>query len=143
MSLRTKTYQLVKRVQSKTFLIGLIFLFAVFLIPQLTHAADQNLFGIDWSIVSDPKEQTFENIMIFLKAIANAMIRFVLAIALIFLILNGYKLVTSSGNATQAQAAKMGILYTLLGIGVVFGSYMFLKFLAASFILPDAIKLEP
>ncbi len=46
------------------------------------------------------------------------------AAAVLFLILGGYRYVTSQGNQDQVEAARKTILYSVIGLAVVFLSYV-------------------
>lgn len=51
-------------------------------------------------------------------------------IAVLFLILGGYRYITSQGNQDQIEVAKKTILYSLIGLVVVFASFLIYQLVA-------------
>ncbi|MDP4000417.1 MAG: hypothetical protein Q8Q11_03240, partial [bacterium] len=58
-----------------------------------------------------------------IPAIADALLVFGSSVAVLFIILNGYRYATSQGNQDQIDAAKRGLLYSVIGLVVLFLSY--------------------
>jgi Na+-driven multidrug efflux pump len=54
------------------------------------------------------------------------------AVAVLFLILGGFRYVTSQGNQDSAQSAKQTILYAVIGLIVVFMSYLIFQLVAGT-----------
>lgn len=58
-----------------------------------------------------------------IPAIADIFLVFGGAVGVLFLVLNGYRYATSQGNQDQVDAAKRGLLYSVIGLVVLFLSY--------------------
>ncbi len=58
-----------------------------------------------------------------LPRIADALLLLSASVAVLFIIINGYRYATSQGNQDQVQAARRGLLYSVIGLAVVFLSY--------------------
>lgn len=58
-----------------------------------------------------------------IPAIADIFLVFGGAVGVLFIILNGYRYATSQGNEQQVDAAKRGLLYSVIGLTVLFLSY--------------------
>lgn len=82
----------------------------------------------------NPDCQTFAEVKLLLEHIVNRLIEFVLAIAIIFLIITGYQFVTSLGNKQGMEDAKRSLLYITIGILMVLGAFMIVRFFAEQFI---------
>ena len=59
------------------------------------------------------------------------------AAAILFMILGGYRYVTSQGNPELADKAKKTLLYSVIGLTVVMGSYALLR------LVTDALDVRP
>src|SRR5207248_2195660 len=62
-----------------------------------------------------------------LTAIINALLLFAGAVAVLFLIIGGFRYVVSAGNPEQVEAAKKTILYAILGLIVIFIAFVLVK----------------
>lgn len=71
-----------------------------------------------------------------------AMIIFVFggATAVLFLILGGYRYITSQGNPDLAESAKKTVLYAVIGLIVVFMSALLFNLVASTLGSPDRIN---
>lgn len=65
-----------------------------------------------------------------LTNIANILFIFAGAVAVVFLILGGYRYVTSQGNQDLVEKAKKTILYAVIGLILVFASASLFNFIA-------------
>src|SRR3990167_3023664 len=72
-----------------------------------------------------------------LQSIVSNAIRLLLiaagVVALIYLILAGYKYITAGGNAETATEARTGILNAIIGLVVIFASYLIITFVFSRF----------
>ena len=50
-------------------------------------------------------------------------------VAMIYLIVAGYQYITAGGNAEQATLARQGILNAIIGLVVIFASYLIINFI--------------
>ncbi|MBI4032709.1 hypothetical protein HY374_03320 [Candidatus Berkelbacteria bacterium] len=80
------------------------------------------------------ESQTYETVKECLKDVGGLAIQWVLAIALIFLMITGYLYVTSLGNKQQAETAKNSFLFITIGILVVLSAYLVVNTLGAYFL---------
>lgn len=51
------------------------------------------------------------------------------AVAVLFLIIGGFRYIISSGNAEQVEGAKKTILYALLGLIIIFIAFILVQFI--------------
>lgn len=56
--------------------------------------------------------------------IVNALLIFAGAVAVLFLIIGGFRYVVSTGNPEQVEGAKKTILYAILGLIIIFVAYV-------------------
>lgn len=81
----------------------------------------------------NPDCQNYEVVLQMLIEVTNTLIEFVLAIALIFLIITGYQFVTSTGDKAGMENAKRSLLYIVIGILAVLGAFMLVKYISNQF----------
>lgn len=62
-----------------------------------------------------------------LAAVIKALLLFAGAVAVLFLIIGGFRYVISAGNAEQVEAAKKTILYAVLGLIVIFLAFVLVQ----------------
>lgn len=73
--------------------------------------------------------KTFDNIGQFLADIIEIMFSIGGVLALIGLIVGGYKYITSAGNPEAAGQAKLTIVYSIVGLIVILVAVVFVRFL--------------
>jgi len=56
--------------------------------------------------------------------VVNALLLFAGAVAVLFLIIGGFRYVVSTGNPDQVDAAKRTILYAVLGLIIIFVAFV-------------------
>ena len=59
--------------------------------------------------------------------VINALLLFAGAVAVLFLIIGGFRYVVSTGNPEQVEAAKKTILYAILGLIIIFIAFVLVK----------------
>ncbi|NTU69409.1 hypothetical protein HGB13_01075 [bacterium] len=64
--------------------------------------------------------------------ISNTLIMLVGAVALLFMLIGGFMLITSGGKAESVQKGKNAIMYALLGLIIVIASYVIVNFIISS-----------
>lgn len=74
-----------------------------------------------------------------LEAVANTIFIFGGAVAVLFLILGGYRYITSQGNQDLAESAKKTVLYAVVGLIVVFSSALIFNLIAETINTPDRV----
>lgn len=62
------------------------------------------------------------------QSIINAALLLAAVIAVAYLIIGGYKYVTSSGNAEAVEAAKSTIMNAIIGLVIIFAAYVIIDF---------------
>lgn len=67
------------------------------------------------------------DIRVLIGRIIAAIIGVIGAIALLYFIYGGYLLLTSQGNAEMIRKGKETLIWAVLGLAVIFGSYAFLS----------------
>jgi hypothetical protein len=107
---------------------------SLLLVPAFSFAqSNPYTSGVSNPIVNNPTggSQTVSNplggINSFcglIKAILTAVIQIGIPIAVLFIVYAGFKFVLARGNPTKLQEARMGLLYTLIGIGIFLGAWL-------------------
>ncbi len=77
----------------------------------------------------DASQLTLDSIKILLSNAINLLTGVAGAIAFIFIIIGGYQYMTSLGNEEQANKAKQTLLYAFLGLIIILGAYMIIRFI--------------
>jgi heme O synthase-like polyprenyltransferase len=72
-----------------------------------------------------------------LSGIVNALLIFAAAVAVLFLIIGGFRYVVSTGNPDQVESAKKTILYAILGLIIIFVAYVLVS------LLQDWLNVKP
>lgn len=67
-----------------------------------------------------------------IKAILDAAFIIGLPVAVLFIVLAGFRFIWARGNPGQLESAKHNLLYTIVGIGVFFGAWTLAKIIAAT-----------
>ncbi len=62
-----------------------------------------------------------------LVSVVNALLIFAGAVAVLFLIIGGFRYVISTGNEQQVEGAKKTILYAVLGLIVIFVAFVLVQ----------------
>lgn len=75
--------------------------------------------------VPNPTNQTDLGRILF--DVINALLLFAGAVAVLFLIIGGFRYVVSTGNPDQVEAAKKTILYAILGLIIIFIAFVLVK----------------
>jgi len=125
-------------------LIASAFLLLILLAPQVAQAVrNPNCFTdttksfgalISFPLFEDPKCQSYDVVLDVVIEVVNVLIRFVLAIAFIFLLITGYQFITSVGDKAGMENAKRSLLYIVIGILAVLGSFMLVKYISIQFL---------
>ena len=58
-----------------------------------------------------------------------------LVVAVIFLIISGYNYITAGGDAEKATVARTGIINAIIGLIVIFASYLIISFVYAKLLI--------
>ena len=62
-----------------------------------------------------------------MEALIQLGLAFGAVVAVLFLILGGYRYMTSQGNQTQTESAKNTVLYSMIGLVVIFLSTLIFR----------------
>lgn len=73
----------------------------------------------------------YESFGDILVAILNALLALAFLAGLIFMIISGFRFITSQGNEQQVTEAKKNMLWSIIGIAVIIMSYAILRFVVA------------
>ena len=84
------------------------------------------LFNADMALAVDGAAQT-EN---FIKNIVTALVGISGAIAVVFMVIGGFKYITSSGHPEKLDSAKKTLLYSGIGLVIVLAAYTIVDFVA-------------
>lgn len=71
--------------------------------------------------VTNPVQGSFQTVLV---NIINGLLVFAAAVAILFLIVGGFRYVTSTGNAEQVEAAKKTVLYAIIGLIIIFIAFV-------------------
>lgn len=72
-----------------------------------------------------------------LASVVNALLIFAGAVAVLFLIIGGFRYVISTGNPEQVEGAKKTILYAILGLIIIFIAYVLVT------LIEDQLNVKP
>lgn len=67
------------------------------------------------------------------KTIANALLGIIGAVAVIMIIIGGFRYVVSAGDSSAIESAKNTILYAIIGIVVAASAYAAVRFIVTQF----------
>jgi hypothetical protein len=95
----------------KTIKTGFWGLVAFALLPSIADAQIQNPIR-------------FNSLTEFLEAILRALITIAVPIAGLFIIYSGFLFVTAQGNPAGLEKAKRTLLWTLVGVALIFGAWV-------------------
>ena len=95
----------------------------------------------------DPGERpdgTADDIFDVFQTVANIMLALIGAVAVVMLIIGGFRYVASGGDSSAIEGAKNTILYAIIGIVVAFLAYAAINFLTdqlgeAAFLLETVV----
>lgn len=72
-----------------------------------------------------------DSLMKLMEAVINTLLFLVGIIAVIVIIVNGIRFVTSNGNSDQVTSARNGVIYAMVGIAVAVMAYAIVRFILA------------
>lgn len=94
------------------------------------HAVQEGISsGADVAKGDDQKSDLVENI----RVITNTMLFAIGVVAVIMLVVGGFRYIFSGGNSTNTTAAKDTILYAVIGIVVALLAYAIVNFVLGQF----------
>lgn len=67
-----------------------------------------------------------------LRVVLNALIIIGLPVAVVFLVLVGFKFITAQGNSTKVGDARRSLLYTVIGIAIFLGAWTIAEIIRAT-----------
>ena len=127
-------------------LISIGTLVLLFVLSPAAHSGSSEAFacrgsGGDWdegtATCDFPDAPNIQGDDSFLSSITNILLFVVGVASVIFLIINGFKLVVSNGDPQAVASARQGILYSVVGVIVAFLSFAFITFVV------DAVENPP
>lgn len=100
--------------------------------PLLARAAvTSNTALNEWSFRS---VFTISNLPSAVRSVINIMLIAAAMIAVIYLIIGGYRYVTAGGNADAAAEARTTILNALIGLVIIFSAFAVVNFVVTKFL---------
>lgn len=79
---------------------------------------DINVKGLDFGFKIDPPN-SWTNLSDMLAALANFVFQLGTMLAVVFIVWNGFLYMASGGDVSKTKKARMGIFYSVLGLGVL------------------------
>lgn len=64
----------------------------------------------------------------FIQTVINAVLVIAGVVAVIFLIVGGYRYITSAGNAESAEAGRTTVLNAIIGLVIIFAAFLIVNF---------------
>lgn len=84
-----------------------------------------------------PNPTKFKNVQEFINALVEFSIQIVGAVAVLSIILSGYKYIVSGGDEKKTKEARDSIFNTVIGMIIVVSAYLLVKF-----VMVDFLKVE-
>jgi len=84
-----------------------------------------------------PKGLQDQDLQGIISAVISAALLLAGVVAVAYLIVGGYKYITSSGNAEQAESAKTTITNSIIGLIVIFAAYVITRFVLSQIGAPE------
>ena len=107
-----------------------IFALAVNFFSFLHLAKAEQCDGTDSSILCNPlKTDSFTSLM---ESISQLAVEIGIPVAAIFIIYYGLKLVMARGNEESIKDAKKGLLWAIIGSGILIGAWTIMKILQST-----------
>lgn len=114
--------------------------------PTIKDVGGTNLFdGVSTSCVPDqsqPGECTTADFVIVAMNATNLLLGIIAALALLFFIVAGIKMVISQGNSEQISSAKSMMLNSVIGIVIALCSFLIVRFVQDAIGLKDKVYNE-
>lgn len=119
-----KTKQIIKKFPI------LAFVLAVNIFSFIHLARAEQCDGTDSSILCNPlKTGSFTSLM---ESLSKLAIQIGIPIAALFIIYSGLKLVIAKGNEKSIEDAKKGLLWAIIGSGILIGAWTIMKILQST-----------
>ena len=113
-----------------------LFIAIVFFAPSLAHADDSQLFGAcntnsktGSSSICGDKGTTKNPVAHYIKVASSIVAVLTGVAAVIIIVIGGFTLVTSSGNAEAVASSRKRIVYALTGMVIVAFAWVIITFL--------------
>ncbi|MCD4811018.1 pilin [bacterium] len=81
---------------------------------------------MDFSIVTNPT--TYENLEAFIQYVLNYAIGLSVLLAVVALIISGFKYIFAMGDEDKIQSATKSLMFALIGLVIVFVAPLLVKF---------------
>ena len=120
----------------KKHILGLfVLVFLVF--PVLPLVANTGGDGADGGtgsgntvVLDNPLGEKNKTFQILIKKLLDAAAIIGLPIAVLFIVLAGFRFIAARGNSTKLETARHNLLYTVIGIGIFFGAWVLANIIA-------------
>jgi phosphate starvation-inducible membrane PsiE len=99
-------------------------------------------YAIDAPKIDNPvgKNTNFGDL---LATVINALLVFAGAVAVLFLIVGGFRYVVSAGNPDQVEGAKKTILYAILGLIIIFIAFVLVQLIESQLNVNPDFQTQP
>jgi lysylphosphatidylglycerol synthetase-like protein (DUF2156 family) len=100
---------------------------------KTTAGAITSLTLASTALAADPKRPDIDNpvsgtdLGSVLSSVINALLLFAGAVAVLFLIIGGFRYVVSAGSPDQVEGAKKTILYAIVGLIIIFIAFVLVQ----------------
>ena len=108
----------------------LVFAIAVNVLSSIHLAKAEQCDGTNSNILCNPlKTSSFTSLM---ESISELAVQIGIPIAALFIIYSGLKLVMARGNEESIKKAKIGLLWAIVGSGILIGAWTIMKILQST-----------
>ena len=78
----------------------------------------------------------------FIQTSLNAVTVVAAVVAVVYLIINGIKYITSQGDSNTMEQAQKGIIAALIGLAIIGGAYLIVQFVVKNILKSDVSDLS-
>lgn len=106
------------------------FIVAIYIFSFIHLAKAEQCDGTDSTILCNPlKTSSFTSLM---ESLSELAVQIGIPIAALFIIYSGLKLVMARGNEKSIEDAKKGLLWAIIGSGILIGAWTIMKILQST-----------
>jgi hypothetical protein len=106
--------------------LGVVFLVFLFLLPQPVFAQESAWEGC---LDSDSQIPTIECFEVVFQLIINVAVELAVIVLFLFIVIGGFKFITSGGDPKATESAKNTLTYAILGVILLIGIWLILNFI--------------
>jgi hypothetical protein len=105
--------------------LGVFFFLFLFLLPQPVFAQDGPWSGC----LSNEGIPTIKCLEVVFQLILNVAVELAVIVLFLFIVIGGFKFITSGGDPKATESAKNTLTYAILGIVLLIGIWLILNFI--------------